>query len=110
MDLPCEPNRVFVEPRWWRFSQRVLLARRIGDRVLVIFDYMEFPNGRPAQNLVAYDLHQQELWRAESPEGGGADAYVNFISESPLTAWNFACYACTIDPETGRLIEKQFTK
>jgi hypothetical protein len=71
---------------------------------------MDFPNGRPAQNLVAYDLHQSELWRAENPEGGGADAYVNFLSENPLTAWNFACYVCTIDPGTGRLIEKQFTK
>ena len=43
-----------------RLTQRVLQARRVGDRVLVIFDYMEFPNGPPAQNLVAYDLHQNE--------------------------------------------------
>jgi len=89
MELPSEPNRVFVEPPWWRFGQRVLQARRVGDRVLVIFDYMEFPHGRPAQNLVAHDLHQNELWRAESPEGGGAEAYVKFISESLLTAWSF---------------------
>ena len=110
MELPCEPNRVFVEPRWWRFNQRVLQARRIGDRVLVIFDYMEFPNGRPAQNLVAYDLHQNELWRAENPAGACVAAYVNFIDEAPLTVWNFACYVCTIDIENGQLTESHFTK
>ena len=110
MVLRTEHYRVFVEPHWWRFSQRILDARRIDDRVLVIFDYMEFPNGRPAQNLVAYDLEQKEVWKPENPENGVADAYVNFISEEPLKVWNFACYVCTIDVKTGRLLEKQFTK
>jgi len=71
---------------------------------------MDFPQGRPAKNLVAYDLSQNELWRAETPEGGPADDYVNFISEDPLKAWNFASYVCTIDIMTGCLLEKLFTK
>jgi hypothetical protein len=110
MELNCESDLVLVERRWWRFERRVLQARRIGDRVLVIFDYMNFPQGRPAKNLVAYDLSQQELWRAETPEGGPADAYVNFICDDPLKVWNFACYVCTIDVTTGCLVDKSFTK
>jgi hypothetical protein len=109
MELQTDTNRVFVEPRWWRFSKHVLQARRIGDRVLVIFDYMSYPNGRPAPNLVAFDLHQKELWTAEN-SGGGADAYVNFISESPLKVGNFSCCVCTLDETTGKLAKKEFTK
>lgn len=110
MELQVDNDRVFVEPRWWRFDKHILQARRIGDRVMIIFDYMAFPNGRPAPNLVAYDLHQKELWTAENPDGGGADAYVNFISESPFKAWNFSCFICTLDEATGKLVSKEFTK
>jgi hypothetical protein len=109
MELQTDTNRVFVESRWWRFSKHVLQARRIGDRVLVIFDYMSYSNGMPAPNLVAFDLNQKELWIAENP-GGGADAYVNFITESPLKVWNFSCFVSTLDETTGKIVEKKFTK
>jgi hypothetical protein len=76
---------------------------------MIIFDYMSYPQGRPAPNLISYDLHQRELWTAENP-GGGADAYVNFITDSPLKVWNFSCFICTLDESTGKLIKKEFTK
>jgi len=109
MELPIDNQRVFVNLRWWRFDKTILQARMIGGRVMIIFDYMAYPNGRPAPNFVAYDQHQKELWIAENP-GGGADAYVNFISEEPLKVWNFSCFVCTLDPETGKLLQVQFTK
>ena len=66
-------------------------AIRLEYRILVIHDYMAYPRGRPAQNLVAYTPEGEIIWRAENPGAGGADAYVNFMSESPLRVWNFAC-------------------
>ena len=32
------------------------------------------------------------------------------VSAHLFKVWNFACYVCTIDLATGRLLEKQFTK
>jgi hypothetical protein len=110
MELPTDGFRVFVEPRWWRFDKRVLQARRLGDRVLIIFDYMAYAQGKPAANLVAYDLHQKELWVGENPDQSATAAYVNFISDDPLKAWNFACYVCTLDPQNGKILQSQFTK
>ena len=51
-----------------------------------------------------------KLWTAEHPGTGAADAYVEFMSEDPLIIWNFACFRCTIDPVSGKLLEAQFTK
>ena len=110
MKLDTETNRVRVGDRWWRFSEPIADAIQIVDRVFVIFDYMAFPAMAPAPNLRAYDLHQNELWRAEHPINIPTSAYVHFLSESPLTAWNFACFQCVLDETTGALIEAHFTK
>ncbi|HRQ90673.1 MAG TPA: hypothetical protein PLA50_17905 [Bacteroidia bacterium] len=109
MELPIDNQQVLVESHWWRFDKVILQARMIGNKVLIIFDYMAYPNVPPAPNLVAYDQNQKELWIAENP-GGGAAAYVNFISEEPLKVWNFSCFICTLDPKTGKLLEAEFTK
>lgn len=85
-------------------------AAVIGDRVVLIYDYMAGPRHRQFQNLEAFSFSGERLWTAEHPTSETADAYVEFISTSPLAVWNFACYRCTIDPSSGRLIESQFTK
>ena len=104
MELPVETSRVFVRPKWRRFSLRVLQARQIGDTVLVIFDYMEFPIGRPAANHVAFDRKQQQVWVAQNVDEYGADSYLNFIEEEPLRVSNFSGYVCDLDPSTGRVV------
>lgn len=110
MDLKTETDRIFVEDRWWRFDKHVLQAKKIGSRVLVIFDYMAYQNGRPAANLVAFDEHQKKVWEAQNPSDRPTDAFVNFLSESPFTVWNFAGYSCEIDLTTGRLLKSEFSK
>ncbi len=88
----------------------ILESRKIGDRILIIYDYMDYPRYKQAQNLMAYDLDGNVLWTAEHPTNTTADCYVNFISEDPLWVWNFACYECRIDINSGKLIDKVFTK
>jgi hypothetical protein len=110
MDLKIDTDRVFVADRWWRFDKHVLQAKQIGARVLVIFDYMAYPQGRPAANLLAFDEHQKKMWDAQNPSDSPTDAFVNFVSESPVQVWNFAGYSCEIDPDTGRLLKSVFTK
>jgi len=110
MKLKTEANRVRVGDRWWSFSTPVSDAIQIGDRVFVIFDSMRYPSMVPARNLRAYDLDKNELWAAALPTEEPAAAYIHFLSESPLTAWNFACFRCVIDEASGLLIETHFTK
>jgi hypothetical protein len=110
MNLQTESYRVFVGNRWWRFSIPILQAQKVGNKVLVIFDYMSFANGRPAQNLVAFDEHQNEIWKAENPSDQGTDAYVNFTDGDELRVWNFSGFLCDIDLDSGRILRSQFTK
>lgn len=88
----------------------VLDARLVADTVLVLCDWMAFPKGMPARNLFAYSLAGEPLWRVRDIGMGAFDAYTDITSESPLVAFNYACFACTIDPNTGEVTSKRFTK
>jgi hypothetical protein len=85
-------------------------ARRIGDRIVVIYEYMSGPKRAAFHNVEAFDDAGRKLWTAENPGTGATDAYVEFMSEEPLIIWNFACFRCTIDPATGKLLNAEWTK
>jgi len=94
-----------------KVDYHVLDAREIGDVVVVIFDYMEFPRDLPARNLFGYAGKTGKLlWRAADIGMGAADAYTNIISESPLLVGNFAGFNCTIDTTSGQILGNKFTK
>jgi hypothetical protein len=60
-------------------------AIRLGERILVIHDYMAYDRAKPAPNLVAYNLFGERVWTAQNlTQGSATDAYVNFLSEEPL--------------------------
>ncbi len=103
-------HRILVNGEHWDLGRPVLDACQIGERVIVIFDYMSYPRPMQAKNLVAYDLQRNELWTGEHPTDQPTDTYVRFVSEEPLRAYNFACFECRIDPATGRLLHAEFTK
>jgi hypothetical protein len=86
-------------------------AVRIGDRIFVIHDYMAYPLRQPAPNLVAYSTAGEHIWSAPTlTQTSATDAYTNFISEDPLWVGNFMGFNCRIDPQTGALLERVFTK
>jgi len=111
MKLRVNKNRVEWEDGHLQFNLPVLDAIQVGARILVIHDYMSYPGGKAAGNLVAYSTNGEQLWVAENlNECAGTDAYVKFMSEEPLVVWNFACCRCAIDLNTGKLIDSQFLK
>ena len=112
MNLPIseEKNRVLVDGRWWRFSKPIIQAKEISEKVLIIFDYMTYPKGKPADNLVAFDKNEKELWKADQPINSATSAYVNFVEEDPLRVGNFAGFVCQIDTDTGKIRDPLFTK
>jgi hypothetical protein len=95
---------------YWDLGRPVLDAHQIGNRIVVVFDYMSFPKFQQAKNLMAYDLSQKLLWIAQHPTTVSTDTYVQIKQEAPLKVWNFACFVCDIDIETGKLLHAEFTK
>ena len=110
MKVEIKNRRLRIGNKKFDMPYPILDARLIDDQVGVIFNYMDFPKWRQAQNLKAFDLSGQELWTAEHPTNQTNDCYVNFIKDSPLTVGNFAGYKCVIDESTGKLLESNFMK
>ena len=88
----------------------IIDARHIGDQIIVLFDYMAFPQGEAARNLFAYALDGNLLWRADDLGLGAMDAYTNIVSETPLVVGNFGGYICSVDLSSGKIQTTCFTK
>ena len=109
MKLPIQ-HQVLVAGEYWDLERPILDAHRIGDKIVVVFDYMSFPRDKQARNLMAFDLQKNHLWTAEHPTNGTGDTYIQILSEEPLRVSNFASFDCRIDLETGKLLDAEFTK
>jgi hypothetical protein len=103
-------SEVTVAGSTWRVPYPVAQAVLVGDRVLVLYDYMAGPRHRQFQNLEAFTLDGVRLWTAEHPTSTTADAYVSITSVSPLRVSSIASYDCTLDEQSGRLLQSEFTK
>ena len=103
-------NTLIINGSEWEFDKSILDSAVINDKVIIIFDYMEYPKNEQAQNLVAYDLEKNTIWVAEHPTNQRNDAYVHITSEKPLKANNFASYSCELNIDTGRIVNAEFYK
>lgn len=76
--------------------------------VVVREDYYHHP--RATSNLYYLDTARREVWRAERPPD--SDAYSGPVSERDglLICLTWDCWACEIDPTSGRIIRKVWTK
>ena len=90
-------------------EHRILDKKESGDTILVVYDYMTYPQDGPVRNLVAYDRNGAIRWVAESP-GNPTSAYYAIASVSPLIANSICSHACTIDRDTGKIIKTEFFK
>jgi hypothetical protein len=76
--------------------------------VVVREDYYHYP--RATSNLYYLDAQLREVWRAERPSA--SDAYSARVSECDglLCCFTWECWACELDPASGRLLRKVWTK
>ncbi|GAA4507790.1 hypothetical protein GCM10023172_38970 [Hymenobacter ginsengisoli] len=87
----------------------VLATRQFGNKLVVIYDWMNFPFAGPVRNLYAYDAEGGRAWIAEARRLG--DFYTDFVGDGTLLqAATFDCFCCTLDPETGKIIRSELTK
>jgi hypothetical protein len=103
-------HTVTVGSQTWDAPWPVRQAATVGDRVVLLYDYMAAPTDRQFRNLEAFTVSGERLWTAEHPTSEPADCYVEILATDPLIIWDFAGYRCTIDPSNGRLIDAEFTK
>ena len=87
----------------------VFETQRFGDLLLVIYDWIEFPDSKAVRNLYAYDLEGGIIWIGQARRPG--DFFTGFVGDGKLlrvATWD--CFCCTIDPKTGDIIDSIFTK
>lgn len=101
----------YIEGSGYKFKAEhsVLEKAELSDLVLVIYDYMEYPQNQPCQNLIAYSKNGNRVWVAESP-GNKTSAYYSFSSTSPLVVNSYCSNACSIDISSGKLLNTEFFK
>jgi hypothetical protein len=109
-DISFSGHSVSVAARTWQAPWPVKQAVVIDGMAILLYDYMAGPKHRQFRNLEAFSLSGEPMWTAEHPGSDAADAYVEILSTKPFVVWNFACFRCSIDPSSGRLIEPRFTK
>lgn len=101
---------VSVGGRAWQAPWAVKQAVVIDGMAILLYDYMAGPKHYQFRNLEAFTVSGERLWTAEHPGTDTVDVYVEIMSTNPFVVWNFACFRCTIDLSTGRLIDAQFAK
>ncbi len=108
--LTVEEGRVRLGDLELRLAFPVADARRVGERIVVLYDYMSGPTSRQFQNVEAFGPSGERLWTAQHPTNETADAYVRFLSVEPLRLSSFVGFDCELDPRTGRLLHSVFTR
>lgn len=84
--------------------------------VLLIFDYTHYPDNKVARNLEGFTLDGKSLWVAENPVDTANEAYAEFIEVenanegTTVEVGDLAGFRCTIDVNTGQLVNVIFTE
>lgn len=79
--------------------------------IIKLFNWMDYPDQKPARNVEAFDQDGKRIWIIESLTTQSADCYTNIKTDGKtLTAFNFVGYDCVVDPRNGKIISSQFTK
>ena len=89
---------------------KVIDSIEISDRVIYLFDYMDFPRHAQAQNLKCFTKEGKLVWIAEHPTNSTNDSYTSISFDKVLKAFSFGCYSVEIDIDTGKILRKVFTK
>ena len=80
------------------------------DDRIVLFAYPEGGRG-DSRNLARVTSADEVFWRADVPDPGSNDTYVEVRwRDGRLTANSWSCYFVELDPYTGVLLSSTFTK
>ena len=95
-----------------KFDYPIEKAELFKDKIIILLDsdsnlraWGQFPN------LYGVDFKGKILWLAELPTTDTGDSYHSFsLTDKGIKAYAASSYECIIDPLTGKIMEKIFTK
>jgi hypothetical protein len=108
--LSVDGHRVTVGDLRLNLPFPVADALLVGDRIVVLYEYMSEPRSKQFRNVESFGLNGRRLWVAQHPTSASSDVYTQFVSPDPLQLSNFAGFLCELDPRTGRLLRADFNK
>ncbi|GAB4271365.1 MAG: hypothetical protein Tsb0018_03480 [Opitutales bacterium] len=64
-----------------------------------------------SRNIFGVNAEGEIVWQVEAPTKDPVDLYTQLTeSEGKIIAGSWSCFLCHIDPQTGRILDKEFTK
>lgn len=86
-----------------------------GSGKVVVFDWSDRSepwSARSLENLVCFNTDGTVRWKAKPPrELGGPDCFTSvWLQGGSILAHTWSCYCLWLDPETGRILQRVFTK
>jgi hypothetical protein len=111
IDVTFLRNSITIDGKKYNLSFPIKEAFALEDKVIVLFDPDSYiPKFGQFQNLIALDVHGNEIWKAELPTNESSDCYYMVTEVKPLKASSFKSYECQIDPSTGKIVHMVFYK
>lgn len=101
-------NRIEARGGWIELEHPIQDAFLEESRIFVLFD--PGSGSWPSANMICVGLDGEQLWVAEFPEGSREDYYYLISSRKPLVVNSFSSYKCQLDPETGKIVSREFLK
>lgn len=117
--IECFDGKLKVDGVVWKLDYSVQEAFEKDSNIIVLFDSDEGLKIPIFNNLVCFKKNGEQLWVAELPIDtprdkyfghASSDTYHSIKSQRPLVAYSFSSYYAEIDPSTGKIIKKVFTK
>ncbi|MCB0702371.1 MAG: hypothetical protein R2863_07830 [Candidatus Kapaibacterium sp.] len=92
--------------------RKVIQKIEYKDKLIKLYDWMEYKLDEPARNVECFDLDGEWLWTISSlTKDERTDCWTNIdVKDDKLKAFNFMCYSCEIDLNDGTIINEVFTK
>ncbi|MDT0622030.1 hypothetical protein [Croceitalea vernalis] len=92
--------------------RKVIQKIEYKDKLIELYDWMEYKSDEPARNVECYDLDGKLLWTISSlTKEERTDCWTNInVKDDKLKASNFMGYSCEIDMNDGTIINQVFTK
>ena len=105
-------NTVTLDGHSWDTDKPIVDAMCRNGVVLLILDYMQYPENKVARNLEGYDEEGERLWVAENPTDTPNEAYTEFLPDDDMQpgdtdtvqVGDMAGFNCSIDITNGKLI------
>jgi hypothetical protein len=114
-DLPAtvavRDGRIYLDDAVVPTRYPVAAACLSGGHLVALYD----PDANPRRwgtfrNLASVGEDGSERWLADTAETTSGDCFTGIKSCDPLWVFAWSGYVCRLDPQTGRIVEKVFTK